>query len=64
LWGAWHAIGLIAQDFAQKLKPRKPGLIRPDGLAVRALKVLATFVFVSLGWIFFVLPLDQLARIR
>ena len=64
LWGAWHALGLIAQDFAQKLRPRKPGLARSDSLAVRSVKTMATFVFVSLGWIFFVLPIDQLVKIR
>lgn len=64
LWGAWHALGLIAQDFSQKLLPRKPGVMPRDGWALRALKILGTFVFVTLGWILFVLPIDQLARIR
>jgi alginate O-acetyltransferase complex protein AlgI len=64
LWGAWHALGLIAQDFSQKLKPRKPGPIRADSFPVRTVKVLATFTFVSAGWILFVLPVDQLVKIR
>lgn len=64
LWGLWHAVGMIAQDFSQKLMPRRPGVVTKDGLIVRSLKILATFSFVSMGWLFFVLPLDQLAKIR
>ncbi len=64
LWGAWHAIGLIAQDFAQKLFPKKPGQAAKPNFALMVVKTAATFTFVSLGWILFVLPLDHIARIR
>lgn len=64
LWGAWHAFGLIAQDFAQKLRPRAIGAPVKPSMPMRVLKTIATFVFVSLGWIFFVLPLEQLAKIQ
>jgi len=64
LWGAWHAFGLVAQDFYQKLRPRRVGVPVKPGLAGQAVRIAVTFIFVSLGWIFFVLPVEQLGRIR
>lgn len=64
LWGAWHAIGLIAQDFAQKLMPRKIGQPVKKNWPLTVLKTAATFAFVTVGWIFFVLPIDQILKIR
>lgn len=64
LWGAWHALGLVVQDFYQKLRPRKIGAPAKPSLLGQSVRIAATFVFVSVGWIFFVLPVEQLGRIR
>jgi alginate O-acetyltransferase complex protein AlgI len=66
VWGAWHACGLIAQDVAQRLSPPQGLGARSTGWrawSARALKTGATFLFVSAGWVFFVLPLEQLAKV-
>lgn len=68
-WGLYHAAGLIAYDLFRnwQLRRRVGGGARvaSKGLLVRAqhgLSVAATFLFVSLGWLFFVLPLSVLFR--
>ncbi|WP_422002461.1 MBOAT family O-acyltransferase [Reyranella sp.] len=64
LWGLWHAMGLAAQDAWMRFQ-RGRG-VRPTGRKSRpqqALGIAATFLFVSVGWIFFVLPIDRLATI-
>jgi alginate O-acetyltransferase complex protein AlgI len=64
LWGLWHAAGLAAHD-AWIRHQRRRG-IKPtaqSGAFRNALDTTATFVFVSLGWILFVLPVDRLLRI-
>lgn len=60
VWGLWHGIGLCTQRFWNSIKKnRNKGLIsarlsKKITLSVTsAFKWLATFVFVSLGWIFF-----------
>lgn len=64
LWGAYHGFGLTCYDLGQKLRAPKAGYRQPrDSLFGKSLKVAATFAFVSIGWVFFVLPVDRLARI-
>jgi D-alanyl-lipoteichoic acid acyltransferase DltB (MBOAT superfamily) len=61
LWGLWHAMGLAAQDSwmrFQRGRGIKPTLKK--GPVRLAIDVAATFLFVSVGWIFFVLPVDRL----
>lgn len=65
LWGLYHAAGLIVQDRWERYR-RKPGP-RPaarKSVLSRAAGIAMTFVFVSVGWIFFVLPLGKIAAVR
>ena len=57
IWGAWHGIGL----FVHQLYSRKTGarLRTLSGTAHRVYTVfstLLTFLYVSLGWVWFVVP--------
>ena len=64
LWGVWHGIGLFVQnrwsEFAR-------GRFVPDmtsrgwQLALKASGIFITFNFVSLGWLFFMLPTPDLS---
>jgi D-alanyl-lipoteichoic acid acyltransferase DltB (MBOAT superfamily) len=59
-WGAYHGLGLIVFDAYQSRSRRRLGARgrRSSGPA-RAAAIAVTFLFVSLGWILFVLPLSQ-----
>lgn len=61
-WGLWHGLGIFIQNrWTEWVRPRLAGLNeRPavnQGLAV--LSTLFTFLYVTLGWVWFALPLDQ-----
>lgn len=66
LWGLYHGLALVAYDFYRQYtvkrrlqrSPRSPYLETLLGLVSRAF----TFSFVSLGWIFFVLPAGMIFR--
>ncbi|MDQ6830546.1 MAG: hypothetical protein M3081_16935 [Gemmatimonadota bacterium] len=66
-WGLYHAAGLFAYDRYRARRagsPRSAAVRATAGTRVaRAIAVAVTFIFVSLGWIFFALPLGHLARI-
>ncbi len=62
LWGAYHGVGLVGHDLYQR-NFRKKGPPGPANIVTTSVSVAATYVFVSLGWIFFVLPVGQLGRI-
>jgi D-alanyl-lipoteichoic acid acyltransferase DltB (MBOAT superfamily) len=60
-WGAYHAIGLAVYDFhrnrrARLARARRTPLAAPS-LAAKLSYTLATFLFVSCGWLLFDLPL-------
>jgi len=56
LWGLWHGLGLsVYKVFTYKKAPR------PDTLLRRASGIGLTFVFVTIGWIFFNYPVDKLS---
>jgi alginate O-acetyltransferase complex protein AlgI len=64
IWGAWHGLGLFIHNrWADFTRPRaalldaRPRLKRLAHLA----GVVATFHFVALGWVWFVLPTPDLA---
>jgi len=72
LWGLYHAVGIIVYDQyrqrtakARLLASRQPPR---EGLALwrqrvrHCLDVAATFAFVSLGWMLFVLPIPRLLK--
>lgn len=65
LWGLYHAAGLIVQDRWDRYR-RRPGPRPVAGKSVRGrvAGMTLTFAFVSVGWIFFVLPLGKLAAVR
>ena len=64
LWGAWHGLGLFVQNrWSDWIKgrldvPTLPSLAR---LALQGSGWLLTFLYVSLGWVWFALPTPQLA---
>lgn len=71
LWGLYHALGLIAFDLTRpwltrrRLARKKSGPPPPAGLPAllaRTAAVVGTFAFVTVGWIFFVLPMSVLGR--
>jgi alginate O-acetyltransferase complex protein AlgI len=55
LWGLWHGIGLSVYKLFTYGKTKKP-LTAPR----RILGICATFLFVTIGWIFFNYPVDKL----
>lgn len=61
LWGLWHAVGLAAQDSWMRFQ-RGRGIkpVLKKGPLRLAIDVTATFLFVSVGWILFVLPVERL----
>jgi alginate O-acetyltransferase complex protein AlgI len=66
LWGLYHAAGLVMYDSYRNWKMRRrrgrkrevPSV--PVRFAITAASVAATFTFVSVGWIFFVFPIERL----
>jgi alginate O-acetyltransferase complex protein AlgI len=68
-WGLYHAAGLIAYDLFRNWRLRRRvgsgTKVEARPLLARArhgVAVAATFLFVSLGWVFFVLPLSVVFR--
>jgi D-alanyl-lipoteichoic acid acyltransferase DltB (MBOAT superfamily) len=63
LWGLWHGIGLFVHNrWSNFMKGRMPAEQRP-GTGQALLKFVnpfLTFNFVSLGWLFFILPTPSL----
>ncbi len=61
-WGAWHGLGLFINNrWTEWVRPRL-ARVNERPAASKALMVLSTlftFVFVTLGWVWFALPLDQ-----
>lgn len=67
VWGLYHATGLIAYDFFRqwRLRRRVAGAAAVHSLVGKVQQwaaVTVTFLYVSFGWIFFVLPLDRVFR--
>ena len=59
LWGVWHGVGLFAQNrWSEAMRPRYAALDSRPRLhqAVTLLSTCLTFLYVSLGWVFFALP--------
>jgi D-alanyl-lipoteichoic acid acyltransferase DltB (MBOAT superfamily) len=69
LWGLYHGAGLVVYDLyrqgATKRRLRRKGkpLFRYSEPLGRAASVALTFSFVSLGWVFFVLPAEMIYRL-
>lgn len=66
VWGIYHALGLIANDVYRGWANQRKRARRASGAAdlpkwlamgITGVSTLATFAFVSIGWILFVLPL-------
>lgn len=55
LWGLWHGVGLSVYKLFTYNKPKKP-----LSTSKKIIGILATFVFVTIGWIFFNYPVDKL----
>ena len=59
LWGLWHAAGLFLQNrWSQLIRPvwETMGQRPVPGKLLTVFNVLLTFHFVTLGWVWFVLP--------
>lgn len=48
LWGGIHGLGLVLQKMFQPLSKRLP-----DNRCINAISVVATFIYVSIAWVFF-----------
>lgn len=58
LWGLWHGVGLsICKIWSRYASPHIS--LHPNWLK-QSLGILMTFVFVTIGWIFFNYPIEQL----
>lgn len=55
LWGLWHGLGLSVYKLFTYGKP-----VRPVTIPRKTACVLFTFVFVTIGWVFFNYPVDKL----
>lgn len=63
VWGLYHGLGLVALDLLRRSRtPRRPRAPGPARFAAQLAGRLATFGFVSLGWLFFRLPLGFWSR--
>jgi alginate O-acetyltransferase complex protein AlgI len=68
LWGLYHGAGLVVYDLyrqgatKRRLKRKGRPLFRYSEPLGRAASVALTFSFVSLGWVFFVLPAGMLFK--
>jgi alginate O-acetyltransferase complex protein AlgI len=68
LWGLYHGAGLVAYDLyrqgatKRRLKRKGAPKLRHAEALGRAASVALTFSFVSLGWVFFVLPAGMLFK--
>ena len=63
LWGLWHGVGLFVQNrwsdfFRRRAVPDSLTPAAQRGLNI--LHILLTFSYVSLGWLFFILPTPEL----
>jgi len=59
LWGLWHGIGLVIQNrWSDFVRTPEPFQNQPSTrqLILRCAGIFLTFNFVSLGWLFFILP--------
>ncbi len=55
IWGLWHGVGLsVYKIFTHNKKPT-------ESYAARIVGIVATFIFVTIGWVFFNYTIDQLA---
>jgi D-alanyl-lipoteichoic acid acyltransferase DltB (MBOAT superfamily) len=64
LWGVWHAIGLFIHNrWVALLANRRDRLPSSffDSKVLSTLSLVGTFIFVSLGWVWFALPSVQLS---
>lgn len=68
LWGLYHGAGLVVYDLyrqgatKRRLKRKGKPLFRYSEPLGRAASVALTFSFVSLGWVFFVLPAGMIFK--
>ena len=65
-WGVYHGLGLAGYDYWRQRRmaaARRAGkLLTPPGRLAHGALAALTFLFVSVGWIFFVLPLGFWTR--
>ncbi len=60
-WGLWHGIGLaIYKIWNVKIKPNKTFF---ESEAYKGISIVITFIFVTIGWLFFHYTTEQLAEI-
>ena len=59
VWGLWHGVGLAVVHLFGEMKRRSGRLAQWPARPAAALSTIATFVFVTAGWIVFFLPLSE-----
>ena len=57
LWGLWHDSGLSVYKLFTYGKP-----VKSLTMSRKVLGICATFVFVTVGWVFFNYPVDKLLK--
>ncbi|NUP07115.1 MAG: MBOAT family protein [Polyangiaceae bacterium] len=63
LWGLYHGVGMIGYDLL-KADPKKLKRLSPRHKRARSLVMaFCTFVFVSIGWVLFVLPYREIVEV-
>jgi len=62
VWGLWHGVGLAIVHLFGQTKRRSQRFARWSGTpATAAIATITTFAYVTVGWIFFFLPLGESA---
>ena len=57
IWGLWHGVGLSMYKIGTRIHPPQPTRLN------RVLGITITFLFVTVGWIFFNYPMEELSNL-
>jgi len=64
VWGVWHGVGLfVHKQWSDRTRAWYRGLAGRRKTLWSAFAWLITFHYIVIGWLWFVLPLDQTVRI-
>src|SRR5439155_12814926 len=64
VWGLWHGVGLVVVHLFRDGVQKRPVLLHVTSTeSARLVSIALTYVYVSIGWLAFFLPLDRALRI-